>query len=236
MAEPALSGGDVVRSVDGEKVKNLDEFIKTYEKITGSDKPAKSILVEFDRNGKNNVTLVKPKPKDEDDPPREVAKAWIGIDTQPVLKDLAEKLGNAKGLGFRVTRIYPKTQAAGSDLKVGDIIVGLNGEDVRPRGMQDAGMLARLGAQAARSASRPSLGVLRERAAGRGERGPGADADHRRTRPCTTRTAISKLVGAGTDVLRPRREPLERRRGRRDRLAGGAGRLGRAWAASAAAT
>jgi serine protease Do len=144
LAEPALSGADVVRSVDGEKVKSLDEFIKTYEKITSSDKPAKSILVEFDRNGKNNVTLVKPKPKDEDDPPREVAKAWIGIDTQPVLKDLAEKLGNAKGLGFRVTRIYPKTQAAGSDLKVGDIIVGLNGDDVKPRGMQDAGMLARL--------------------------------------------------------------------------------------------
>ena len=143
LAEPSLSGGDVIDSVDGQKVKNLDEFIKVYEKITSSEKPAKSILVQFDRSGKNNVTLVKPKPNDDEDPPREVAKAWIGIDTQPVLKDLAEKLGNAKGLGFRVTRIYPKTQAAASNLKVGDIIISLNGEDVRPRGMQDAGMLAR---------------------------------------------------------------------------------------------
>ena len=151
LAEPALSGGDVIRSVDGQKIKDLDAFIKTYEEISktseeisGPEKPDKLILVEFDRNGKNNVTLVKQKPKKEDDTPPEVAKAWIGIDTQPVLKDLAEKLGNAKGLGFRVTRIYPKTQAAGSDLKVGDIIMGLNGDDVKPRGMQDAGMLARL--------------------------------------------------------------------------------------------
>jgi serine protease Do len=144
LAEPALGGGDVIRSVDAQKIKNLAALIKAYEEITGSEKPSKSILVEFDRNGKNNVTLVKPKPNDEEDPPREVAKAWIGIDTQPVLKDLAEKLGNAKGLGFRVTRIYPKTQAASSDLKVGDIITSLNGDDVKPRGMQDAGMLARL--------------------------------------------------------------------------------------------
>ncbi len=128
-----------------------------YERISGLEPPAKLILVEFDRSGKNNVTLIKPKAKDEEDPPREVAKAWIGIDTQPVLKDLAEKLGNAKGLGFRVTRIYPKTQAAVSDLKVGDIIVGLNGDEVRPRGMQDAGMLARQ-VRSSRSGTRRSWG------------------------------------------------------------------------------
>lgn len=151
LAEPALCDGDVIRSVNGQRVKHLDEFITIYEKLaneiyekrTSEQKPV-PILVEFDRNGKNNVTLVKPKPKDEDDPPREVPKAWIGIDTQPVLKDLAEKLGNANGMGFRITRIYPNTRAANSDLKVGDIIVGLNGEAVRPRGMQDAGLLARL--------------------------------------------------------------------------------------------
>jgi serine protease Do len=161
LAEPALSGGDVIRAVDGQKVKDLDAFIKTYEEISGSEKPSKSILVEFDRNGKNNVTLVKPKPNDEEDPPREVAKAWIGIDTQPVLKDLAEKLGNAKGLGFRVTRIYPKTQAAGSDLKVGDIITGLNGDEVKPRGMQDAGMLARL-VRKLKIGEPAKIGVLRD--------------------------------------------------------------------------
>jgi serine protease Do len=160
LAEPSLAGGDVIGSLDGQKVKNLDEFIKIYEKMTTSDKPSKSILVQFDRSGKNNVTLVKPKPNDEEDPPREVAKAWIGIDTQPVLKDLAEKLGNAKGLGFRVTRIYPKTMAASSDLKVGDIIVSLNGEDVRPRGMQDSGMLART-VRKLRIGEPAKLGVLR---------------------------------------------------------------------------
>ncbi len=161
LAEPCLAGGDILRSVDGQKVKDLDGYIKLYEKTSNSDKPVKSILVQFERSGKNNVTLVKPKANEEDDPPREVAKAWIGIDTQPVLKDLAEKLGNVKGLGFRVTRIYPKTQAAQSDLKVGDIIVSLDGEEVRPRGMQDAGMLARL-VRKLKIGESATLGVLRD--------------------------------------------------------------------------
>jgi len=161
LAEPALAAGDVLRSVDGQKVKDLDEFVRLYEKASNSDKPVKSVLVQFERSGKNNVTLVKPKASDEEDPPREVAKAWIGIDTQPVLKDLAEKLGNTKALGFRITRIYPKTQAAQSDLKVGDIIVSLNGEEVRPRGMQDAGLLARL-VRKLKIGDQATLGVLRD--------------------------------------------------------------------------
>jgi serine protease Do len=144
LAEPALSYGDVIQSIDHKPVDNLDGLVTIYKEVMKREPLPEYVLVEFDRSGKSNLTLVKTKPDDEEDPPREVPKAWIGIATQPVLEKLAKKLGDPEALGFRITRIYPKTVAAGSNLKVGDIITQLNGTKVIPRGMQDSGLFSRL--------------------------------------------------------------------------------------------
>lgn len=144
LAEPALAPGDVIHRVDKKPVKKMEDLLDIYKLIMKQDPRPEYVLVEFDRSGKSNLTLVKTKVDEEEDPPREVPKAWIGIATQPVLEKLAEKLGNAEGLGFRITRIYPRTSAADSDLKVGDIITALNGAKLTPRGMQDSGLFSRL--------------------------------------------------------------------------------------------
>jgi serine protease Do len=60
-----------------------------------------------------------------------------------VLKDLAKQLGWAEGVGFRVTRVYPGTNAEKAGLRVGDIITKLDEAVMSPRGMQDAGMFQR---------------------------------------------------------------------------------------------
>jgi len=137
LSEPALQSGDIIKSIDGKPVKNLADFVERYKTIMKEDAIPEFMLVEIDRRGKNNVTVVKPRPVKREDPPREVAKAWIGVETQPVLKDLAKQLGHDGQTGFRITRVYPRTLAAESDLKVGDVIVGLNGEKLAPKGMQD---------------------------------------------------------------------------------------------------
>ncbi len=161
LAEPGLFGGDVIVAIDDKPIRNLDDLVAAYDKLMGGEKAPKYVLVQFDRSGKNYATLIKPRQDDDDDPPREVAKAWIGIDTQPVLKELAEKLGEPKAVGFRVTRIYPRTLAAHSDLKVGDIVTSLNGERLRPRGMQDAGLFTRR-VHRLRIGNSAHLGVIRE--------------------------------------------------------------------------
>ena len=143
LAEPPLDYSDVIRTIDGEPVADLAAFVARYRKIMDADDIPEFLLISFDRRGRQHVTLLKPKPEDEDDPPGELRKAWIGMATQPVLKRLAEKLGHPDTNGFRITRVYPETQAAESDLRVGDVIVELNEEAVVPRGMQDAGLLAR---------------------------------------------------------------------------------------------
>lgn len=142
-AEPALVYGDMIRAVDGRPIKDLASFVNAYKDIADRKPAVEQVLVEFDRRGKNQMTLVKPRPDKDEDRPREVAKAWIGIATQPVLKELAEKLGSGDSRGFRITRVYPGTTAAAAGLRAGDIITALDGKRAAPAGMQDAGMLAR---------------------------------------------------------------------------------------------
>lgn len=143
MAEPPISDGDVIRSIDGETVKDLPAMIALYERIMKQEKLPDFLLVDFDRRGTNQLTLLKPKPEKDPDPTREVPKAWVGVAVQPVVAKLATQLGRPEALGFRVTRVYPRTKAAESELKVGDIVVSLDGERLKPKGMQDAGLFQR---------------------------------------------------------------------------------------------
>jgi serine protease Do len=144
IAEPSLGWGDIIRSVNGKPIRTLQDMLDVYKQIATQDPLPEFVTVEFDRAGKNNLTLLKPRNERPDDPPRELPKAWVGIATQPVLKDLAKQLGlPSNSQGFRITRVYPKTLADQAGLKVGDIITKLNGEATSPRTMQDAGMLVR---------------------------------------------------------------------------------------------
>jgi len=143
LAEPPIKGDDVLKSIDGQPVKDLASLIARYEEIMRQETLPEHLLLEFDRAGKNQITLIKPKPDKDEDPPREVGKAWIGVAVQPVVTKLAAKLGKPDALGFRVTRVYPRTVAAETGLAVGDIILSLNGNRLKPKGVQDSGMFHR---------------------------------------------------------------------------------------------
>ncbi|MBM4108502.1 MAG: PDZ domain-containing protein [Phycisphaerae bacterium] len=143
LAEPALTWGDVIRSIDGTPVASIDALVEAYRSgMARADLP-EYFLIEFDRQGKNQLTLVKSRPDKPQDPPRELPKAWIGVATQPVGPDLARQLGHEQATGFRVTRVYPGTLAASSGLSVGDVITAIDGEALKVRGMQDAGIFNR---------------------------------------------------------------------------------------------
>ncbi len=155
LAEPPLLPGDLLRSVNGTALASIDDWIGLYEEETLQETEAETLLVEFERQGRNYLTLLEPELDEDEDRPRELPKAWLGIASQPLLRELAEHLQLGGVQGFRVTRIYPSSKAAAADLQVGDVILDLNGEVLSPEGMQDAGLLARrvqrldIGAQAA---------------------------------------------------------------------------------------
>jgi serine protease Do len=152
-AEPKLAWGDVIRRIDDTTIDSLHDLVEKYKQIDAlkdKDRP-EYVLVEFEREGKSYVTLLKPTPPDQKDPPPEIAKAWVGVATQPVIPTMAERLAATWGgsaskpdaRGFRVVRVYSGTQAAQAGLKVGDIITAIDEDKVRPKGLQEAGLFNR---------------------------------------------------------------------------------------------
>lgn len=160
-AEPAIGVGDIIRKIDGKGIADMPAIVSMYETIMSQEKLPDYMLVEFDRDGKQQVTLVKPKADKPEDPPREVPKAWLGVATQVVLKDLAKRLNIPDSTGFRITRVYPGTKAAAADLRVGDVIVSINNEKIAPKGNQDSKTLERKVRSLAID-QEATLGVLRE--------------------------------------------------------------------------
>lgn len=160
-AEPPLRFGDIVTSVNGVTIDTLDQLVEQYRVVMSTEPIPEFVTIGFTRGMQDQVTVIKPRPDKKEDPPREVAKAWIGIATQPVLKELAEQLGHKDVQGFRVTRVYPGTLASGSGLKVGDVIYAMNGESLTPRTLQDAGLFQRAVRRLSTGAN-ATLGVLRD--------------------------------------------------------------------------
>jgi len=143
LAEPSITSRDVILAVNDVEVKTLDDLVSEYKKIAAMDPLPEFVTIRFDRRGKDHLTLIKPRPEKKEDPPRELPKAWIGVATQPVLRNLAKQIGLGDQLGFRVTRVYPGTLAESAGLQTGDIVTAINGEKVSPRGMQDIGLFQR---------------------------------------------------------------------------------------------
>ena len=60
-----------------------------------------------------------------------VARAWLGVEIQPVTPEIAESLSLDDVHGALISRITPDSPAAQSDLRTGDVIIGLNGRQVK---------------------------------------------------------------------------------------------------------
>ncbi len=149
-AEPSLERGDVVRAVGGRPVSSLEDLIEIFGGSIqaksgegGAEDGGHSVVLEFDRKGTNQLTVLELEHRDSEDPPRELPKAWIGVATQPLLPPLTTEMGLVDLRGLRITRVYPGTEADKAGLKVGDVVVSLNGEALIPEGMQDSNLLVR---------------------------------------------------------------------------------------------
>jgi serine protease Do len=72
---------------------------------------AKSVVAELRDNGK-------------------VSRGWLGVQIQEVTPEIASSVGLSDGKGAIVSSIMPKSPAASSDLKLGDVILSVNGAEI----------------------------------------------------------------------------------------------------------
>lgn len=141
LAEPPLKGGDIIHGVNGEPTASIRDLVRIYTEITDDPDAPEYVIVGFDRWGDAMVTAIDTIPPDPSDPPRDLPKAWLGVETQPIVPELAKLLGSPTG--FRVTRIYAGTTAAGSDLRVGDIVMTVGEIETQPNAIEQAGAFNR---------------------------------------------------------------------------------------------
>jgi serine protease Do len=136
-AKPNLRRGDVIVELDGQPVKNVADLEARTKTAFGSNTRTK-VLVGFDRGRDRMLTVVEIGDPVVEDPPREAKKAYVPVSVQVLTPPLAERLGLKGKTGVRVTRLLDGK----SSLRVGDIILAVDGEAIRATAANDEDLFA----------------------------------------------------------------------------------------------
>lgn len=160
-AKPALQEGDVLLQLNGQPVRSMEALTSQTAQLTHGKSEAVPTLVTFARQGQELVTVVEVGIEDLNDPGKEVVKAWVPVATQVISREMAEQLKLGELTGVRVTQLYDGQTTGSFSLKVGDLIVGLDGEPIPASEPQDNEVFPTMVRQYAIGTS-VTLSVLRE--------------------------------------------------------------------------
>ncbi len=143
-AEPVLRRGDVLVSVDGRPVANVAALrALTAELMRDAPKGVRTVLANVRRDGAVLSSVVELREMTERNFPPLARKAWLGVASQPLTPKLSARLGIKAEGGARVTRVYAGTKAEAAGLRVGDVILAIDGTAVPARRPEDTDVLAR---------------------------------------------------------------------------------------------
>ncbi len=136
-AKPPLRPGDIIVSVENHGVKSVADVDRETRAALGAKDRAR-LLVGFERDTQQMMTVVEVGTSSSDVPPRDARKAWVPVDVQVLTPPLAERLGLRGRTGVRVTRLFDSA----TPLHLGDIILAIDGEPVRATAPNDSDLFA----------------------------------------------------------------------------------------------
>ncbi len=143
-AKPSLMGGDVIRKVDGHPVEDVKALRDLTAELTEKNTKSKRVLVSFERDDSDLLTVVKIGPDEVEDKPGQPEKAWLGVETQVLGSDLAEALQLAGKRGVRVTHVLPDSAAEKAGVKKGDVFLKLDGQVIAASRPEDSDLFDNL--------------------------------------------------------------------------------------------
>lgn len=126
-AKPEIRPEDVIVKVNDEEVNNLEQLLAATKRILEGRTDMVPVLVTYEREAEQFVTVAKIGVDKLQDPGRDVRKAWLPAQTQVITREVAEQMKQPDLKGVRVTRLYadrPET----FPLKVGDLLLKIDGE------------------------------------------------------------------------------------------------------------
>lgn len=136
-AKPAIAPGDIILAVNQKKVTNLEELIQvTSERLAGKEGGVDTII-EFERRGQLLATVVELGKEPNQSKSSAAARAWVGLKTQVITRDLADLLNISGKKGVRITQVIPGSKAEAAGLKKGDLLLKLDGQVIRAERERD---------------------------------------------------------------------------------------------------
>lgn len=143
-AEPTLRRQDVLISVDDKPVNSVTELRDlTTALMANAPDGKRTVLANVRREGSVLSSVVELRAAPDDNVTPIARKAWLGVSSQPLTPKLSARLNIKANGGVRLTRIYPGTEAEKAGLKVGDVVVALDGNEVPARRPEDSDVLPR---------------------------------------------------------------------------------------------
>jgi len=125
-AKPPLQDGDVIVEIDGQAIRSVADLESRTAAALASGTTAE-LLVAFERGLERRLTVIQAGEPRQDSGGIEAAKAWVPVAVQTLTPPLAERLQLAGRTGVRVTRVIDER----AGLRVGDVILAIDGEPVR---------------------------------------------------------------------------------------------------------
>lgn len=166
-AKPPVQAGDLILEADGQPISDLDALSRLLE---GSEAGAR--LFKLRRRDEELLSVVRLPGKRPGRWGGELPKAWLGVQTQVLTPELARAIGGDGRTGFRVTQVYPWTEAAKAGVAVGDLILGVDdlrfdasrvqdSDDLR-RAIEERAIRERIALHLLRGGAEQTLAVLLE--------------------------------------------------------------------------
>jgi serine protease Do len=139
-ARPRLAPYDVLISLDGKEISSPTDLRRGLAAM----KPGDRAVLEIRRDEERLATLIPAPSESKGSWGGELPKAWVGLKTQVLNEELSTHLDLDGTTGFRVTQVLPWTEAEKADFRVGDVIIGVDGEPLNPTRSQESEDLRRL--------------------------------------------------------------------------------------------
>ncbi len=142
--EPELRREDVLVAVDGQAVGSVAELKAFTDKVLPDTQGAThTVIASVRRDGAVLTSVVELRNVTPRSVTPQARKAWLGAQSQPLTVKLAGRLNIKSEGGARLTRIYPGTKAEAAGLKVGDVVLALDGSAVTARRAEDLDLFVR---------------------------------------------------------------------------------------------
>src|SRR6185503_15010807 len=135
--KPPLKDDDIIVRIGSNDVANVEMLARFTREFTKGLSEPQPVLVTFERGLQELVTVARIGPELQDDKPARPAKAWLGLETQVLTRELAETLNLEGKKGVRVTQVVADSPAAAAGVKVGDIFLKLDGQVIAASTLSD---------------------------------------------------------------------------------------------------